>query len=178
MMDPLFLPGPWDALMLMVQVCGSYGEAWEVIRRRNTRDGFALGLSSFLLERSFGAVGKHFGRKFAEITASTVFGASVGMAEKAHNAGLRSGFQYGGLLSDDASDALRKVGFAALDAQGRLPATWKEMHTAEGVARLAGALLPSVDQIFEAMQAEAEKEREAERRQRYLESGSMRGMKQ
>jgi hypothetical protein len=178
MMDPLLLPGPWDALMLMVQVCGSYGEAWEAIKSRNTRDGFAFGLSGSLLGRSFGTVGKNFGRTSAEVNVSTVFEASVGMAENAYNAGLRSGFQYGELLSDDASDALRKVGFAALDAKGRLPATWNEMLTADGMRRLGVALLPSVDQIFEAMRAQAEKEREAEKRQRYLESGSMRGMKQ
>jgi hypothetical protein len=175
MMDPLLLPGPWDALMLMVQVCGSYGEAWEAIKSRNTRDGFAFGLSGSLLGRSFGTVGKDFGRTSAEVNASTVFGASVGMAENAFNAGLRSGFQYGELLSDDASDALRKVGFAALDAKGRLPATWNEMLTAAGVRGLGVALLPSVDQIFEAMRAQAEKERAAERLrqdlQRYEEQG-------
>lgn len=166
----LLLPGPLDALMLMVQYAGSYAAAHEAIRSRNTRTGFAIGLSANLLNRSFGAVRKHLSRKFIldREVHTQVLGA-VGMAEKAHNAGLGAGFHYGGLLSDDARDALREFGFAALAAQGRLPESWQEMRSAEGVWRLARALLPAVDQIFEAMRVQAEKERAAERRQMYRE---------
>ena len=170
------LPGPLDALALMAQFAGSYAAAHEAIRSRNTRTGFAIGLSAFLLGRSHGAVREHLSRRFVldREVHTQVLGA-VGVAEKAHNAGLDTGFNYGALLSDDAKDALRETGFSALRAQGRLPER-QELFTAEGVWRLAGALLPAVDQIFEAMRAQAEKEREAERRQRYLERGTH-GMK-
>lgn len=158
----LLPPGPLDALMLMVQFAGSYAAAHEAIRSRNTRTGFSIGLSANLLNRSFGAVREHLSRKFVldRDVHTQVLGA-VGMAEKAHNAGLGAGFHYGGQLSDDARDALREVGFAALAAQGRLPER-QELFSAEGVWRLARALLPTVDQIFEAMRVEAERQKRAQ----------------
>jgi hypothetical protein len=138
--------------------------------------GFAIGLSAFLLGRSHRAVRKHLSRRFVldKEVHTQVLGA-VGMAEKAHNAGLDAGFNYGGLLSDDVKDALREIGFSALAAQGRLPER-RELFAAEGVWRLAGALLPTVDRIFEAMRVQAEKEQEAERREMKRESGAV-GMK-
>jgi hypothetical protein len=167
----LLLPGPLDALALMVQFAGSYAAAQEAIRSRNTRTGFAIGLSAFLLGRSHEAVRKHLTRRFVldrEVHTQVV--GAVGIAENAHNSGLDSGFNYGALLSDDAKDALRDFGFSALAAQGRLPER-SELFAAEGVWRLAGAILPAVDQIFEAMRAAAERQREEERRKRRLESG-------
>ncbi|MDZ4829621.1 MAG: hypothetical protein SGJ09_05405 [Phycisphaerae bacterium] len=96
---------------------------------------------------------------------------AVGMAEKAHNAGLSAGFAYGGRLSDDAKDALRAGGFAALNAKGRLP----EKHllfAADGVRALSGAILPAVDQIFETMRQEAEAaEKKAAAERRYKRAG-------
>ena len=163
----LLLPGPLDALALMAQFAGSYAEAQEAIRSRNTRIGFAIGLSAFILGRSHRAVRKHLSRKFIldrEVHTQVV--GAVGIAEKAHNSGLDSGFHYGELLSDDAKDALRDFGLSALLEQGRLPAE-DELFSAEGVWRLAGAILPAVDQIFEAMRAEAERQqREKERKMR------------
>jgi hypothetical protein len=85
----------------------------------------------------------------------------TGFAEKSHDVSLIGGFRYGEQLSDEAKDALREVGLAALHARGRLPAKFEELLTADGVGRLVGALAPSVDQIFEAMQAQAEEEQEA-----------------
>lgn len=130
----LLLPGPLDALALMVQFAGSYAEAREAIRDRNTRTGFAIGLSAFLMGRSHGAVRKHLTRKFVldrEVHTQVV--GAVGVAERAHNSGLDSGFNYGGLLSDEAKDALLDIGFSILAAQGRLPATKDDLFTADGV---------------------------------------------
>jgi hypothetical protein len=167
----LLMPGPLDALMLMVEFAGSYAAAHEAIRSRNTRTGFAIGLSAFLLGRSFGAVRKHLTRKSVlEREVHTQVLGAVGMAETSHNAGLSAGFHYGELLSDEAKDALREAGFAALAAQGRLPER-QELFTAEGVWQLSGALLPTVDQIFEAMRVESERRTRAEFWQRRLERG-------
>ena len=80
----------------------------------------------------------------------------TGLAEKPHDAGLIAGFRFGEQLSDEAKDALREVGLAALHARGGLPAKFEEMLTADGVGRLAGALALG-GQIFEAMQAQAER---------------------
>ena len=178
----LLLPGPLDALMLMAQFAGSYAEAHEAIRSRNTRIGFAIGLSANLLNRSFGAVRKHLSRKFVldREVHTQVLGA-VGMAERSHNAGLSAGFRYGELLSDDARYALTDVGLSALAAQGRLPESRDALFAAEGVWRLAGALLPTVDRIFEAMRVQAEAERRAkqaqEARERYERGESGAGMR-
>lgn len=173
----LLLPGPLDAIALMVQFAGSYAEAQEAIRNRNTRVGFSIGLSAALLNRSHRAVRQHLSRKFVldrEVHTQVV--GAVGIAEKSHNAGLDSGFRYGEILSDEAKDALREIGFSILLKQGRLPADRNELFAAEGVWRLAGALGPTVDQIFEAMRKEAERQREEERRKARQESG-WRGMK-
>lgn len=173
----LLLPGPLDAIALMVQFAGSYAEAQEAIRNRNTRVGFSIGLSASLLGRSHRAVRQHLSRKFVldrEVHTQVV--GAVGIAEKSHNAGLDSGFHYGEILSDDAKDALREIGLSILLKQGRLPADKNELFSAEGVWRLAGALGPTVDQIFEAMKAQAERQRQEERRKARQESG-WRGMK-
>jgi len=170
------LPGPLDVFMLIIQFAGSYAEAHEAIRSRNTRTGFAIGLSASLLGRSFGAVRKHLARKFIldrEVHTQVV--GAVGMAETSHNAGLSAGFHYGEILSDDAKDTLREVGFSALKAQVS-PPEWEELLTARGVWQFAKTLLPTVDQIFEAMRVEAEKKREEEERKRHMERGQ-RGMK-
>ncbi|MDZ4829620.1 MAG: DUF4157 domain-containing protein [Phycisphaerae bacterium] len=58
----VLLPGPLDALALMAQFAGSYAEAHDAIRDRNTRTGFAIGLSASLLGRSGRAVQEHFAR--------------------------------------------------------------------------------------------------------------------
>lgn len=173
----LLLPGPLDAIALMVQFAGSYAEAQEAIRNRNTRVGFSIGLSAALLNRSHRAVRRHLSRKFVldrEVHTQVV--GAVGIAEKSHNAGLDSGFRYGEILSGEARDALREIGFSILLEQGRLPADRNELFSAEGVWRLAGALGPTVDQIFEAMRKEAERQREEERRKARQEMG-WRGMK-
>lgn len=172
----LLLPGPLDALMLMVQFAGSYAEAREAIRSRNTRTGFAIGLAAGLMGRSHRAVRKHLSRRFVldREVHTQVIGA-VGVAERAHNAGLDAGFRYAGTLSDEAKDALREFGFSSLAKQGRLPER-EVLFAAEGVWRLAAALLPAVDQIFEAMRVEAEKQMEEEMRRMKRESGCV-GMK-
>lgn len=171
------MPGPLDAIALMVQFAGSYAEAQEAIRNRNTRSGFAIGLSAFVLGRSHRAVRKHLARKFVlDRDVHTQVVGAVGIAERAHNDGLDSGFKYGELLSDDAKDALRDFGFSAMAAQGRLPRDRNELFSAEGVWRLAAAIRPIVDQIFEAMRAEAERQEQEERRKMHRESGHI-GMK-
>jgi hypothetical protein len=174
--DPLLLPGPLDALGLLVKTFGAYGEAREAIRSQNTRQGFAEGLSASLRGWSLGAVRKHLARWTDYQGAGDWDPHNVGVAERSHLAGLEAGFDYGGQLSDDARHALLRVGFAALQARGTLPPERGERWAAEThVWQLAGALAPSVDQIFEAMQAQAEKEAHLkywkERSQRYLESG-------
>lgn len=163
----LLLPGPLDAIALMIQFAGSYAEAREAIRDRNTRTGFAIGLSAFLLGRSHGAVRKHLTRKFVlDRDVHTQIVGAVGVAERAHNSGLDAGFNYGSILSDDAKDVLLDIGLSILLEQGRLPATRDHLFSAEGVWRLAGALREAVDQIFEAMRVQAERQRQEERRQR------------
>jgi hypothetical protein len=164
----LLLPGPLDAIALMVQFAGSYAEAQEAIRNRNTRTGFALGLSGALMGRAHEAVRKRFWRNVVlDREVHTQIVGAVGIAEKSHNAGLDSGFHYGEQLSDEAKDALLDIGLSILLKQGRLPATKDDLYTADGVARLAGALLPTVDQIFEAMRVQAEKQREQEREEKW-----------
>ena len=150
------LPGPLDVLMLMVDYFGSFAAAHEAIRSRNMQTGFSLGLAGFIMGRSHRAIVNRFRRRFIVRDVTTQVLGAEGIAEKAHNTGLEAGFQYAGLLSDDAKDALREAGFSALAAVGRLPEQ-NELFSPDGVARMAGALLPSVDRIFEQMREEAER---------------------
>jgi hypothetical protein len=133
----LLLPGPLDGIMLLAQFAGSYAEAHEAIRSRNTRSWFSIGLSANLLNRSFGAMREHLSRKLMldRDVHTQVLGA-VGMAEKAHNTGLASGFAYGERLSADARDALREIGFSALAAQGKLEGGCSRRRACGGSPRL------------------------------------------
>ena len=171
----LLLPGPEDAILLMVQFAGSYAEALEAIRDRNTRTGFATGLSGLLLGRSQRALRGHFVRRSPARDLETRMLGAVGIAEKAHSTGLDAGFKYGELLSDDAKDALREIGFSALRVAGNLPER-QQLFAEEGVRRLGVVLEPTVDQIFEAMRMRAEEQERAELKKMKRESGTV-GMK-
>ncbi len=167
----ILLPGPLDALGLMVQFAGAYAEAHDAIRNRETRVGFALGLAGSLLGRSERAIRTNFARRFVGKNVPTQVIGAVGVAEKAHNRGLNAGFAYGESLSDDARDGLREIGFTVMGIQRTLPGEYQQMLTADGVTRFGRALLPTVDTIFEAMQREARRQEEGESRRAKADMG-------
>ena len=114
--DPLILPGPLDAIGLMVKVAGAYTEAWETIKRRNTQSGFTGGLAASLLGLSPDEVREKLERRTAARDVHTEYASSAGMAESAFNRALGDGYRYGNALPSEARNALRELsGMAAGD---------------------------------------------------------------
>ncbi len=143
------LPGPLDALMLMVEYAGAYADAQDAIRRRNFRAGFRLGLAAALVGLESGWLRENLARKYVEEdrVISEVVGAT-GLAEKEFNKGLGAGHPIGAVFSQDQKNALTQAGFAALAAEGYRVSRDTDLFTIDTVARLARVLQPQVEQVF------------------------------
>jgi hypothetical protein len=161
--DPLLLPGPWDAIKLMVNVAEGYTAAWDSIRSRNTQSGFTGGLAASLLRLSPEEVRKTLERHSPSTDVHTDFAASAGMAESAFNRALGDGYRYGNALPREARNALREL--SGLAAGDKSPNT---------IWAMGKALLPTVDQIFEEARKRAEAarlEKQAQELQRRFDAG-------
>ena len=153
--DPLLLPGPLNAISLMVDVAKGYTAAWDIIKRENTQSGFAAGLASSLLRLSPDEVRHKLERRSAASGVTERFAGAVGMAESSFNRALGEGYRFGNHLPREGRNALRELsGLLARD---------KSSDTIWAVAK---ALLPTVDQIFEEARKKEKAARQAEQARR------------
>ena len=137
----LAMPDPTDAVMLMVSVWGAYGEAQDIIESRAGESGFAAGLSAGLLGMSAEWVGENL---WQDVVTPNHMLMVQGIREKAFNKALAGGYQYSKKLSPDQrttllTDPLAAKGYVRDErAHANLDDVWL----------LAGALIPTVNQIF------------------------------
>lgn len=155
------VPGPLDAIMLLVDYASAFEAAKEAIRANNTRLGVAIGLASNMIKPRW---------DFAKGFAHTVIDRSVeiqilgaeGIAENAFNEGLLRGYLFGERYTTKQMDALRQKAFDELHRAGRSvgreiddDGTYQFDH--DDVYTFAGMLVPVADWFL----AEAERRKEA-----------------
>lgn len=171
----LLLPGPEDAVMLMVNFAGSYGEAWEIIEKRHTRSGIAFGIAAGLLGLDWTWVSQNLWRRFADRDVATQILAAVGKAERAFNDGLVRGHKYGTGHPQEMKNAILKEVFTAFAQEG-YKTDEIGLFNVDTVARVARAVMPIADDFLRqaAKRRQAREQREEQRRRRELrESGCL-----
>jgi hypothetical protein len=159
----MLVPSPLDALMLMYDFAGSYKAAREEIKRRNLRNGFAIGFAAYLVVPRW-EWAKWFAHTVASKDVVTQFLDAVGVAENAFNEGLVRGFIYGEKHSKAQADTVRQKAFNALMAKDRTPGhdDGDDLYTfgRDDVYSFAAVLAPTADAVL----AEADR-RKAARKQ-------------
>ena len=111
------VPGPLDAIMLLVDYASAFEAAKEAIRANNTRLGVTIGLASYMVIPRW---------EFAKGFAHTVIDRSLeiqilgaeGIAENAFNEGLLRGYLFGERFTTKQMDALRQKAFDELHRAG------------------------------------------------------------
>jgi hypothetical protein len=162
------VPDPLDAISLMVDFAGAYGEAKEAIRQRKLESGFAIGWAAYLVIPRW-----EWAKGFAYTTVSTdvateILGAA-GVAENAFNDGLVRGFLYGEKHTTVQSDRVRQAAFdVVLKTTGHTPGRYddNDLYTfgRDDVYSFAAALRPAVLEVLK----EAERRRAARLEQERL----------
>jgi Domain of unknown function (DUF4157) len=164
----MLLPGPEDAIMLMVQFAGSYEEAWDIIEQRNTRSGIAMGIAAGMMGLEWDWVKQNLWRRFATRDVATEVVAAVGKAELSYNDGLGRGHKYGAGFPRGTKNRILKEVFTILGQQD-FKTDEAGLFTIETVARVAGVLMPIADgflrQAAERKQAREKREEEQRRRE-------------
>jgi hypothetical protein len=159
----MLMPGPEDAIMLMVDFAGSYTEAHDTIRQNYTRQGVAMGIAAGMMGLDWAWVQENLWRRFATRDVATQVIAAVGLAERSYNDGLGRGHKYGAGHPQRMRSELLAEAFALLAQEGY--ATDEEgLFTLETVARVARVLMPIADDFLRqaAERREARQRREAE----------------
>lgn len=146
------MPGPQDALMLMVQFAMTYAEAQEAARAEGLRSGFRQGLCAGLLRLSRRWVRENLAPRVVSRSVGSEVSASTGYREKGLVQGLAAGLSFAERLSADQRRALLGEAVRALRAKGqevRLRDWWERGYTGFDIIELSVALAPRVDEILE-----------------------------
>jgi len=139
------MPGPQDALMLMVQFAMTYAEAQEAARARGMRSGFGQGLTAGLLRLSRGWVRDNLAPKTVGRTTASGVAGTTGYWEKGFVQGLAAGIGFAEQLAADQRKALLNEAVRLMRAKGekvRLKDWWEAGYTAFNIIDLSIALAP------------------------------------
>ena len=112
------LPGPLDAVMLMVNFVSAFEEAKAEIRRRNSQEGFEIGFAASLLGAEPPWLNWHAKRHKPVADVETEILGAVGLGEREFNKGLDAGNAIGWALPFSARQPLLLTGLNALAAEG------------------------------------------------------------
>lgn len=146
------MPGPQDAIMLMVQFAMTYAEAQEAARAEGMRTGFGHGLSAGLLRLSRSWIRDNLAPKVISRSVASEVAATTGYREKGVVQGLVAGISFAERLNADQRKALLKEATRAMRAKGddvTLRARWERGYTANDIIDLSVALAPRIDEILE-----------------------------
>jgi hypothetical protein len=168
----LLLPGPEDAVMLMVDFAGSYEEAWEMIEQRYTRSGITMGIAAGMMGLDWEWVIQNVWRRFAVRNVETEILGAVGKAERAYNDGLVRGHKYGAGHPRGMKDRILGEAFTILAEEG-YQADEEGRHTVDTVARVARVLTPIADDFLRQAAERKEARERREDRQRREARGSV-----
>ncbi|OXC89933.1 hypothetical protein BMR85_015970 [Achromobacter sp. KAs 3-5] len=146
------MPGPQDAIMLMVQFAMTYAEAQEAARAEGMRTGFGHGLAAGLLRLSRSWIRDNLAPKVISRSVASEVAATTGYREKGVVQGLVAGISFAERLNADQRKAMLKEGTRAMRAKGddvTLRARWERGYTAYDIIDLSVALAPRIDEILE-----------------------------
>jgi hypothetical protein len=146
------MPGPQDALLLMVQFAMTYAEAREAARAEGMRSGFGQGVAAGLLRLNRGWVRDHLAPKVVARTTAGEVAATTGYREKGLVQGLAAGIGFAERLSAEQRKALLGEAVRLMRANGddvRLRDWWADGYTSNNIIDLSVALAPRVDEILE-----------------------------
>jgi hypothetical protein len=147
-----FMPGPQDALLLMVQFAMTYAEAQEAARAEGLRSGFGQGLCAGLLRLSRRWVRENLAPRVVSGSVASEVAATTGYREKGVVQGLAAGLSFAERLSAEQRRALLNEAVSAMRVKGedvRLRDWWERGYTASDIIDLSVALAPRVDEILE-----------------------------
>ncbi len=170
------MPGPQDAIMLMVQFAMTYAEAQEAARAEGMRSGFGQGLCAGLLRLSRGWIRDNLAPKVVSRSVASEVSATTGYREKGFVQGLVAGISFAERLSADQRKALLKEATRALRAKGddmTLRARWERGYTAYDIIDLSVALAPRVKEILEEAQKNEELRQAAEEWRKFKKYGPL-----
>lgn len=143
------LPGPLDALMLMVDYAGAWASAKEEALRLSFQHGFRLGLAAGLIGLEKPWVDGHLRRRFVEKDVISELIGVTGLRELETNKGLDLGLQVGAAFPAAERGELLDAGFLELAKEGVRIADKREIFTIETVAKLSRVLRPWSDAVFD-----------------------------
>lgn len=146
------MPGPQDAIMLMVQFAMTYAEAQEAARAEGMRTGFGQGLCAGLLQLKRGWIRDNLAPKVISRSVASEVAATTGYREKGVVQGLVAGISFAERLNAEQRKALLKEATRAMRAKGddvTLRARWERGYTAYDIIDLSVALAPRIDEILE-----------------------------
>jgi predicted nucleic acid-binding protein len=173
------VPGPLDAVGLLIDVANAYAEAKEEIRKRNLRNGVAFGLAAYLVVPRW-QWAKQFQHRVVERDVVTQVLDAVGVAENAFNEGLVRGYLFGERHTVKQADALRQRAFEAIRHDGRSVGRQVEedvwQFDADDVYTFGGVLIPVADWFLAEADRRRKEREEREQRERNRASGCV-GMK-
>jgi hypothetical protein len=142
------LPGPLELLQLVQGFSSGYQGAWDSIRDRNTREGFAAGYAACLLLHEYGWVRAHLFRWEVNADSATVAAGAEGMAERAYNEALLIGYEYCENRSVEHLAKLRDAVFKALARDRFSVAGEEDVFSERTVREVSVLLMPSVADLF------------------------------
>ena len=170
------MPGPQDAIMLMVQFAMTYAEAQESARAEGMRTGFGHGLAAGLLRLKRGWIRDNLAPKVIGRSVASEVAATTGYREKGVVQGLVAGISFAERLNADQRKALLKEARRAMRAKGddvSLTARWERGYTANDIIDLSVALAPRIDEILEEARKNEELRQAAEMREKFLKYGPL-----
>ncbi len=170
------MPGPQDAIMLMVQFAMTYAEAQDAARADGMRSGFGQGLCAGLLRLSRSWIRDNLAPKVISRSVASEVAATTGYREKGFVQGLVAGISFAERLSADQRKALIKEATRAMRAKGddmTLRARWERGYTANDIIDLSSALAPRVKEILEEAQKNEELRQAAENWEKFKKYGPL-----
>jgi hypothetical protein len=142
------LPGPLEVLQLVQGFASGYTGAWDSIRDRSTREGFAAGFTACMLQHDYGWVRGHLYRWEVSADVATHVVGAEGMAERAFNEALLIGYEYCENRSVEHLAKLRNAVFHALAHEGFSVADDENAFDERTVRAVSVQLMPLVDALF------------------------------
>ncbi|EHK63462.1 DUF4157 domain-containing protein [Achromobacter arsenitoxydans] len=170
------MPGPQDAIMLMVQFAMSYAEAQDAERSKGMRSGFGQGLCAGLLRLNRGWIRDNLAPKVISRSVASHVAATTGYREKGFVQGLVAGISFAERLSAEQRKAMIKETTRAMRAKGddmTLRARWERGYTANDIIDMSVALAPRVAEILEEAQKNEELRQAAETWRKFKKYGPL-----
>ncbi|MFJ3459800.1 DUF4157 domain-containing protein [Achromobacter spanius] len=170
------MPGPQDAIMLMVQFAMTYAEAQEAARAEGMRTGFGHGLAAGLLRLNRGWIRDNLAPKVIGRSVASEVAATTEYREKGVVQGLVAGISFAERLNADQRKALLKEATRAMRAKGddvTLRTRWERGYTAYDIIDLSVALAPRIDEILEEARKNEELRQAAEIQEKFRKYGPL-----